>query len=127
MNGKKLFAAMLVVFSCGAFAVTANAADDAIKTMAKILSHINHFPSPAEKATLNGIANDANSSAHVRAIATAMANMQHSVSTEDKAKLQEVVNDAAADQHTKDLATILINFSHTPSGDDTHKLHGMME
>ena len=127
MKGKALLSALVFTVASTLFVMTAHASNDAIKTMAQILSHVNHFPSAAEKETLNGIANDANNSAHIRAIATAMANMQHSVNSSDKAKLKDVLSDGAADQHTKDMATILINFSHTPSDEDVSKLHAMMK
>ncbi|TPW09371.1 MAG: hypothetical protein FD130_2555 [Halothiobacillaceae bacterium] len=90
------------------------AESDAIKTMAGIMMHVNHFPGSDEKATLKKIADDAAVSAHSRAIAMAMINMEHSVTDQDKAALQKVSGDASASAGERELAGIVMNFMHKP-------------
>lgn len=123
-----LLLTLTLIFSLSSFASASSDKDEhAVKTIAKILSHVNHFPSAAEKKTLQKIADDSQSSAHVRTIANTMIHMQHSVSSGDKAKLKKIANDGQADDDVRQIASILINFSHQPSRSDKKKLHDIMD
>ena len=127
MNIKKylccgLIACLALIFSASSIANGSEQDEKAVKAMALILSHVNHFPSAAEKKTLKNIANDSNNSDQVKTIANAMYNMQHSVSSGDKSKLKAISGDSSVDDDIRDLAKILSHFNHKPSGSDVKKL-----
>lgn len=119
--------AITLIFSLSSFASPdSDKNEQAIKSIAQILSHVNHFPSAAEKKKLQEIA-DNSKSANIRVLANAMINMQHSVGSADKAKLKTILNDAHADDDAKELASILMHFNHQPSSADKKKLHHIMD
>ncbi len=105
----------------------AHGEEHAVKSIAKILSHLNHFPSAAEKKTLKKISSDDNNPQHIQVIATALINMQHSVSAGDKSKLKSIANDQDVGDDARTLASILINFNHKPSKADRQKLEEILE
>lgn len=100
--------------------------DDAVKTMANIMMHLNHFPSSSDKKVLEKITKNSQSK-HERTIAQTMMNLQHKASSSDKVKLKEIMNDASATDHEKALAQIVHDLSHQPSRNDKHKLQAMID
>ncbi len=100
---------------------------DAMKQMADIMMHLNHYPSPSEKESLKKISDNASLSAPVRNLAVAMHNLKHKVDPGDKEKLQKIAADESADKHQRALAEIMLGLSHQPSQDDKEKLRKMME
>jgi len=133
MKATKLLICGLITFAVFTFSVSAIASPEAskgehsVKAIAKILSHVNHFPSASEKKTLKKIAGDSSSPEHIRVIATAVSNMQHSVGSDDKSKLQAIAGDHGIDDDARTIASILINFSHKPSKADKKKLGEILE
>ncbi|MFQ5469934.1 MAG: hypothetical protein ACE5EH_06445 [Gammaproteobacteria bacterium] len=99
----------------------------AIQNMAKIMSHLNHYPSDSEKDKLRKIAGDSASSAHERTIANAMINLEHHVSSADRQKLRQIVEDDHASDSERNLAEIVMNLNHKPSRGDKEKLMMMMK
>lgn len=124
---KRLGVTLAILMMFTSFAATAGAGhgSGAIKTMASILTGLNHHPSSSEKQKLQKIVNDNMASMHARTLAQAMINLDHKVISADKPKLQQIVDDAGASQQERDLANILLNLSHKPSSADKDKLHAM--
>lgn len=112
---------MLFLISPSAFAGD----NEAVKTMANILMHLNHFPSDSEKQQLVTIA-DTTMSSDVKTVAQAMVSLQHSASSEDKRKLQKVISDPAADKNIKVLASIVQGLNHKPTNADKQQLSTMI-
>ncbi len=108
-------------------AQTALAASAAVKEMAGIVMHLNHFPSDAGKVTLKGIVDNKGSTEQERVLATAIANLQHQPAAGDVDKLKKVMNDAAAPAEVKELAGIILNINHKASAADKGKLEQMMK
>ncbi len=108
-------------------AQTALAASAAVKEMAGIVMHLNHFPSDAEKVKLKGIVDNKGSTGQERVVATAISNLKHQAAAEDKDKLKQVMDDAAAPAEVRDLAGIVLNINHKPSAADKGKLEQMMK
>jgi NADPH-dependent ferric siderophore reductase len=119
---------VLAMFICGsAIGGIAFAGDEtALKTMAGIMMHLNHYPSSEEKQTLHDISTNSENSEHIRTIAQAMFNLQHSAAAADKPKLKAVITDMNAPQEVRDLASIVLNINHHPSMADKKRLGTMM-
>jgi hypothetical protein len=100
------------------------AADEAanVRTMAGILAKLNHFPSDAEKKSLQAIVDDKTAGAHEKTLAQAIINTQHTVSAADKPKVEAITKDAAASAGLKTLADVLTKLNHTPSEADKQAL-----
>ena len=126
MNVKQIFIVLVCCLGLLAFQ-SAMAASDAIKTMAGIMVNLNHYPSDSEKQTLQGLVDNADTSANEKVLATAMINLQHSATAEDKTKLSAIMKDGKASADEKALAEIIHNLSHMPSGGDKKKLQAMMK
>ncbi len=106
-------------------AQTALAASAAVREMARIVMHLEHYPSDADKKTLKGILDNTGSTGQERVLATAISNsnLQHRAAAEDMDKLKKVKNDAAAPAEVRDLASILLTImNHNPSFKDKNKL-----
>jgi hypothetical protein len=129
MLSKRLLVLMVSVFllaSLGSFSVVAAGASDQMKTMAKIMHRLKHYPSPEGKAELQGVVDNKKSSDHERVLAQAMINLEHTVNPADKPKLQAIIDDSAASQGERDLAGIILNLNHRPSEEDKKKLENLM-
>lgn len=115
---------ILSVFVFLAVVVSPMAADEtkAVQTMSGILVKLNHFPTDAEKITLQQIADNKTTTAHERVVAQAMINLKHKVSADDKTKLDALLSDKSAPESVKTLATIIVNLNHAPSDADKEKL-----
>jgi hypothetical protein len=107
-----------------AVAVTPLAAAEtkAVQTMSGILMKLNHFPSDAEKKTLQAIVDDKTTTADERVVAQALINMKHKPAAEDQTKLEAVGKSKTASESVKTLATIVAGLNHTPSEADKEKL-----
>ena len=90
----------------GLFSSTALAQSSA-KAIADIVASVNHFPSDAQKMTLNEIANDAANSNAIRVIAKAVHDMQHAVAAADKTVLEGIAADSSASAAERTLAEIV--------------------
>ncbi|BBJ00581.1 hypothetical protein FGKAn22_22730 [Ferrigenium kumadai] len=108
-------------------AQSALAASAAVREMAGIMMHLEHYPSDAEKVRLNAIAADKGSTGQERVIATAIGNLRHEVAAGDADKLRKVTGDMSAPAEVRDLAGIVLNISHMPSAADKRKLEAMMK
>lgn len=106
---------------------SALAASGAVREMAGIMVHLEHYPSDSEKAKLKGIVDNKGSTVQERALASAISNLKHKAAAEDKEKLKQVMDDAAAPAEVRELAGIILNMSHMPSALDKGKLEKMMK
>jgi hypothetical protein len=99
-------------------------ADEAanVRTMAGILAKLNHFPSDAEKKSLQAIVDDKMAGAHEKTLAQALINAQHTVNAADKPKVEAIAKDPAASEGLKTLAGVLAKLQHTPSEADKQAL-----
>jgi hypothetical protein len=107
-----------------AVAVTPLAAAEtkAVQTMSGILMKLNHFPSDAEKKTLQAIVDDKTTTADERVVAQALINMKHKPAAEDQTKLEAVAKSKTASESVKTLATIVAGLNPTPSEADKEKI-----
>jgi hypothetical protein len=103
------------------------AASDAVREMAGIMVHLEHYPSDAEKVKLKGIVDNKGSTAQERVLATAISNLKHKAADADKDKLKKVMDDEAAPADVRELAGIVLNINHMPSAADKSKLEQMMK
>ncbi|MGE0623469.1 MAG: hypothetical protein AB7I04_12940 [Pseudomonadales bacterium] len=86
-------------------------------TLADILLTMQHFPSDAQKATLEDIAANEQVEKDLRIIAGAIGNIQHRVPDEERASLQAIVDDPSASEAAKSLASAALGFNHQLSAD----------
>ncbi len=107
-------------------AASALAASTAVREMADIMMHLEHYPSDADKATLNAIISDKSSTKQERVIATAISHVEHKVAAADAGMLRQVIGDVSAPPEVRDLASIVLNINHYASPEDKRKLE-MME
>jgi hypothetical protein len=110
---KVLAIALSVLFSQVALADPASAG----KTIAGILSGMNHFASDAQKAELAAIAADESSGRGMQLIASAVAGIQHAPTAEGKAAMEQIMGADQAPASTKALAKIVLEFNHMASAD----------
>ena len=108
-------------------AQSALAASAAVREMAGIMAHLEHYPSDAEKAKLKGIVISKDSTEQERVLASAISHFKHNVDTKDVDKLKKVMGDAAAPAEVRDLAGIVLSISHMPSAEDKIKLENIMK
>ena len=108
-------------------AQSALAASAAVREMAGIMMHLEHYPSDAEKTKLKAIVSDKGSTDDERVIAAAMTNLKHRAAAGDADKLKKVMGDMSAPAEVRDLAGIVLNMSHMPSAEDKSKLQMMMK
>jgi hypothetical protein len=125
-NSKFLAIAMLAL--CGLLTTASvYAASEAVKQMAAIMSHLEHYPSKAEIETLKGIVLSKDNSPDERIVATAISNLKHHVADEDKDVLKQVANDSSAPGDLRDLAGIVLGINHMPSAAEKARLEAMMK
>jgi hypothetical protein len=105
------FAILMGLFSMAAVAETP------AKTIAGIVSELNHFPNDGQKATLSEIASDTANSEAIRAIAKAVHDMQHAASDADKTRLQAIAADQSASSAERTLAQVVAGMNHMASAD----------
>jgi len=131
MNTKHLaitLSAIFLILTCYSSFASENkkAGDKSISTIANIMLHLNHYPSPSEKGKLKEIVmND--ESPQIKSIATALINLEHKATAGDKAKMEAIINDKSAQTQIRDMAAIIYNLTHKPSSEDKSKLMTMMD
>ena len=125
MRSKHLVVLLLPLL-LAALPAAANAGGDAIRTMADIIMHLNHYPSDSEKQTLNGIIHDPKATAGEKTIAGALMRMRHSVGGDDAAALRALAADAKASAGERELADILLGIHHHPSAMDRQRLQKLI-
>ena len=108
-------------------AQSALAASAAVREMAGIMMHLEHYPSDADKARLKAIVADKGSTGQERVIATAITNLKHQVAAGDVDKLRNVAGDMSAPAEVRDLAGIVLDIHHMPSAADKSRLETMMK
>lgn len=104
---------------------SALAVSTAVREMAGIVMHLNHYPSDAEKTRLRAIVADKDSTESERVIATAISNLEHKVTAGDAENLRKVTGDMSAPAEVRDLAGILLDINHKPGAADKGKLEAM--
>lgn len=109
--GKLLAFVAVCSLSQFAFADT----ESAIKSVAGILTNLNHFASDADKATLMAISEDEGNGRGIRAVATAVHNIQHAATADDKEIMGTVLASDRAQAGVKSLAGIVAEFNHMVS------------
>ena len=98
------------------------AEESATGTMATIMINLKHFPSDADKAALNAIADDADATDAEKVVAKAIAAIQHKVTDEDGMKLNAIIADDDAAESTRNLARIVASVMHVPSAESVQSL-----
>lgn len=110
---KAILLSTVFLLSSLSFAEDANTT----KTIAMIISHLNHFPSAEEKETLAKISMDEGNSEATRTIAKALAGVQHKAGAQDVAALQAVVDQSDSTEAEKKLAQVIMGINHKPSAE----------
>jgi len=126
MKYKTFFVSALLASSL-TFGSTVFAASPAVREMAGILSHLNHYPSDSEKRSLSGIVKNAKANRAERLIAEAMMQMHHHVNAADRERLEAIAKDRGVDEDTRHLAGILASTNHHPNQGDVATLRDMMK
>lgn len=103
------------------------AASPAVREMAGIMLHLEHYPGDAEKARLNAIVADKGNSVQERTLAMAMLNLKHHAAAGDVDRLKQLSTDMSAPAEVRELARIVLNLNHMPSTADKGKLESMMK
>ncbi|MDD9889252.1 MAG: hypothetical protein OXU66_16110 [Gammaproteobacteria bacterium] len=121
---KTLTRSLMVLMLGGLFSQAAMAQDagTALKTIADIVSSLNHFPSDADKAALAEIQANDSLPQGVRDMANTVANISHSASDEGKEAMARIQANAGAPDSAKELAGIIANISHVASDDAKARL-----
>ena len=117
---------LLLPLMFAALPAAAVAGGDAIRTMAGIILHLEHYPTNAEKRTLDGILRDPSATAGEKTIAGALMRMQHSVGGEDASALRALAANAKAGAGERELASILLGIHHHPSAMDRKRLRKLI-
>lgn len=113
----------LSIISVGLFCQFSLAdAASAQKSIADILSGMNHFASDTQKSELMSIAADENSGRGMQMIATAVGNIQHAATAEGKESMNQIIGYDGASADTKALAKIVLDFNHMASADTKAEL-----
>ncbi len=126
MKNIKALSILMLALSGLLVSVTAQASSVAVKEMAGIMSHLEHYPSKAEIQTLKGIILNKDNSPQERVVATAISNLKHHVADEDRDVLKQVANDGSAPAELRDLAGIVVGINHMPSAAEKARLEAMM-
>lgn len=114
---KKLTKSVIVLMLSGMFsqAVIAQEAGAALKTIADIVSSLNHYPSDADKAALAEIEANSNLPQGVRDMASTVASISHSANAEGKEAMAQIQGNEEAPERAKQLASIIANINHVAS------------
>ena len=120
-----LSAAVIALFTLLVLALPSFAESNAISTMARILTELNHYPAAEQKATLAAISQDEANSDATRAIAEAIHNVEHKAKADDVAKLKVVSETESATEAEKQLAEIVMNLNHSVSAETKQALEAL--
>ncbi len=122
MTRKIIAIALVAAFS--QFSLADNAS--AQKTIAGVLSNLNHFPSDADKAALMAITEDDSVDQAYHALAGAIANISHAANAEGKAMMATIMEDDQAPADLKALAEIVAGINHVAGADAKATLAAML-
>lgn len=82
------------------------------KSIADILTSLNHAPTAEQRAELMDIGSDGAYSSNLQAIAQAVHNIRHSATVLDKKKMTEIADDASATFAEQKLAKVVAEINH---------------
>lgn len=117
--------AVIALFTLLVIAPLSLAESNAIASMARILTELNHYPSAEQKATLAAISKDEGNSEATRAIAEAIHNVEHKANAEDVATLKIVTETESTTEAEKQLAEIVMNLNHSVSPETKKALEAL--
>lgn len=120
-----LSAAVIALFTLLVIAPVSFAESNAIATMARILTELNHYPSAEQKVTLAAISKNEGNSEATRAIAEAIHNVEHQAKADDVATLKIVSETESATEKEKQLAEIVMNLNHSVSAETKKALEAL--
>ena len=116
----------ILLAAIGLFSQLATAQSDpnaaAVKQIVDIVAGLNHFPSDADIATLDGIIANGELAQGVRDMANTVANIEHSANEEGRGAMEAIQANSQAPDRAKVLAGIIANFSHGASDDSKAQL-----
>lgn len=101
------------------------AESNAIATMARILTELNHYPSAEQKVTLAVISKDESNSEATRAIAEAIHNVEHQAKADDVGTLKIVSETESTTEEEKQLAEIVMHLNHSVSAETKKALEAL--
>lgn len=119
--------AAIALFTLLVIAPVSFAESNAIATMARILTELNHYPSAEHKATLAAISKDEGNSEATRAIAEAIQNVEHSAKADDVAALKIVSETESTTAEEKQLAEIVMKLNHSVSPETKKALEALVK
>lgn len=122
-----LSAAVIALFTLLVIAPVSFAESNAIATMARILTELNHYPSAEHKATLAAISKDEANSEATRAIAEAIQNVEHAAKADDVAALKIVSETESTTAEEKQLAEIVMKLNHSVSPETKKALEALVK
>ena len=93
-----------------------------IKSMAKILLEMNHFPSDSNKKVLQNMINSNAATKNEKIIANAILKIKHSNDTSDEVLLQSLIDDADTTKAIKNLSRSILTFNHNINSSDRENL-----
>jgi len=125
MKRKTSTLSVIALFTLLVIAPLSFAESNAIATMARILTELNHYPSAEQKVTLAAISKDEGNSEATRAIAEAIHNVEHKAKAEDVAKLKIVSEIKSTTEGEKQLAEIVMNLNHSVSAETKKALEAL--
>lgn len=99
----------------------------AVKNIAAILLHMEHYVESHEKKMLKQLVKNQKVSHSIRTIAEAIVNIQHKPLYEDIGKLQEVYQDDTSSVSEQELAYIVMNFRYKPTTKDKSTLKAIIQ
>lgn len=121
-----LSAAVIALFALLVIAPMSFAESNAIATMARILTELNHYPSAEHKAALAAISEDKSNSEATRSIAKAIKNVEHKAKADDVATLTVVSEAESTTAEEKQLAEIVMNLNHSLSPENKKALEALV-
>lgn len=118
----------LFIAAIGAWAGEGRAEDrgGAVREMARIVLHMEHYPVDAEKARLRAMAEDAGRPRYERVLAAAVANIRHTPAARDQYQLRRLVDDRAVPEPARELARAVLDFQHRPGEAAAARLRGIL-
>lgn len=125
MKCKTFSTAVIALFTSLVVALPSFAESNAIASMARILTELNHYPSAEQKATLEAISKDEANSDATRAIAEAIHNVEHKAKADDVTKLKIVSEIKSTTEAEKQLAEIVMNLNHSVSPETKKALEAL--
>jgi len=125
MKRKTSTLSVIALFTLLVIAPVSFAESNAIATMARILTELNHYPSAEHKTMLAAISKDEDNSEASRAIAEAIHNVEHKAKDDDVATLKIVSEIESTTEEEKQLAEIVMNLNHSVSAETKKALEAL--